>query len=142
MAVVLQIWKQKKTTAIGAYPKVSLKAARIEREIAKTELANGIDPCELRKFSKSTQELKSFNNFESIANEWFKKQSHTWVESHCQDVRRRLEANLYPSLGSLSIATIEPIDVSKSVQKIENRGSYDLAHRVLGVCGQVFRYAV
>jgi len=28
------------------------------------------------------------------------------------------------------------------VRIIEHRGSYDLAHRVLGVCGQVFRYGV
>ena len=28
------------------------------------------------------------------------------------------------------------------IRIIEQRGSYDLAHRVLGVCGQVFRYGV
>ena len=133
---------KQKTLAIGVYPDLSLKDARVQREIAKSQLADGIDPSALRKSSKITQVLESFNTFESIANEWFKKQSHTWVESHCKDVRRRLEANIYPSLGSLSISSIEPIDVLKSVQKIENRGSYDLAHRVLGVCGQVFRYAV
>jgi integrase len=28
------------------------------------------------------------------------------------------------------------------IRIIEHRGSYDLAHRVLGVCGQVFRYGI
>ena len=133
---------KQKTLALGVYPQVTLIDARFARDIAKKQLSEGLDPCELRKSCKHSQNLQPNNTFESIANEWFIKQSHTWVESHCRDVKRRLEANIYPSLGSLSISKIEPIDVLKSVQKIENRGSYDLAHRVLGVCGQVFRYAV
>ena len=133
---------KQKTLALGVYPLISLQEARLARDRAKKQLSEGEDPCELRKSSKSNQALIAINNFKTIADEWFIKQSHTWVKSHATDVRRRLEANLYPVLGSLSISNIEPIDVLKTVQIIEKRGSYDLAHRVLGVCGQVFRYAV
>lgn len=40
------------------------------------------------------------------------------------------------------INTIEAPQLLNMIRIIEQRGSYDLAHRVLGVCGQVFRYGV
>ncbi len=133
---------KQKTLALGVYPNINLQQARHEREIAKKKLYEDIDPCEERKALKNPKNPQNTNTFESVANEWFKKQSHIWVKSHSDDVIRRLEVNIYPSLGSLEISSIQPIDVLNSVRKIENRGAFDLAHRVLGVCGQVFRYAV
>ena len=40
------------------------------------------------------------------------------------------------------IAEIEAPELLAAVRKIEERGAHDLAHRVLSVCGQVFRYGI
>ena len=55
---------------------------------------------------------------------------------------RRLEMNVFPCIGMYPISKIEAPQLLNMVRIIEHRGSYDLAHRVLGVCGQVFRYGV
>lgn len=65
-----------------------------------------------------------------------------WVSHHASDVLRRLEANLFADLGARSIAEITAPDLLAAVRKIEHRGAHDLAHRVLQVASQVFRYGV
>ncbi len=59
-----------------------------------------------------------------------------------QNVLRRLEGNVFPYIGRYPIDTIEAPQLLNMIRIIEQRGSFDLAHRVLGVCGQVFRYGV
>jgi integrase len=57
-------------------------------------------------------------------------------------VQRRLETNLFPDLGGRPLAEISPPDLLAAVRKVERRGAYDLAHRMLSVASQVFRYGV
>jgi len=64
------------------------------------------------------------------------------VKHHAEDVKRRLEVNTFPHIGARPIAEIEPPELLATIREIELRRAYDLAHRVLGVCGQVFRYGV
>lgn len=134
--------KLQKTLAIGVYPEVSLFAAREQVTNVKMLIASQIDPSEIRKKSKSNVQNESTNSFQVIANEWFTKQKKVWVDSHIKDVKRRLEQNLYPKLGKLPVNQITSIQVLEAVRVIEKRGAIDLSHRVLGVCSQVFRYAV
>ena len=59
-----------------------------------------------------------------------------------RDVLRRLEANLFPDLDARPIAEINAPELLAAVRKIEHRGAHDLAHRILQVASQVFRYGV
>ena len=133
---------KQKTLVLGVYPEISLFDAREKASAAKEILASGADPSEHRKQVKLTDKLESDNTFESVAKEWFAKQQKTWVDSHTVDVKRRLEANIYPKIGSLPINQITPLQALDMVRAIEKRKAFDLAHRVLGVCSQVFRYGV
>jgi len=135
---------KEKRLALGVYPKMSLADARKEREKAKDFLKDGKDPSEemSKKALKAANMTIAENSFESVAREWFGKRIHIWVPSHTADVKRRLEVNVFPDLGRRPIAEIEAPDLLATVRKIEERGSYDLAHRVLSVCGQVFRYGI
>lgn len=135
---------KEKRLALGVYPKMSLADARKEREKAKDFLNEGKDPSEemSKKALKAANMTSAENSLESVAREWFGKRTHIWVPSHTADVKRRLEVNVFPDLGRRPIAEIEAPDLLATVRKIEERGSYDLAHRVLSVCGQVFRYGI
>lgn len=135
---------KEKRLALGVYPKMSLAEARKERERAKGFLKDGKDPSEemSKKALKAANMTSAENSFESVALEWYGKRIHIWVPSHAADVKRRLEVNVFPDLGRRPIAEIEAPDLLATVRKIEERGSYDLAHRVLSVCGQVFRYGI
>lgn len=133
---------KQKTLSLGVYPEVSLFDAREKTLDAKKQLKNGIDPSANKKLAKLTTKLEFDNSFESVANEWFVKQQNSWVDSHKTDVKRRLESNIFPKIGNLPINQIQPIQVLGIVRAIEKREAFDLSHRVLGVCGQVFRYGV
>lgn len=130
--------QKQKTLALGVYPEVSLQEAREKALEAKKLLKDRIDPSVSKKASKS----ESDDSFQAVAIEWFLKQKTTWVESHTTDVKRRLEKDIYPKIGQLPISQITSMQVLEVVRIIEKRQATDLAHRVLGVCGQVFRYAV
>ncbi len=133
---------KEKRLALGVYPEVSLKEARRKRDEARKRLADGQDPSETRKAEKRARLLAAENSFEAVAREWYGKQVHTWVKTHARDVLRRLEGNIFPPLGHRPIAEIDAPELLATIRKIEARGAYDLAHRVLAVCGQVFRYGV
>jgi integrase len=57
-------------------------------------------------------------------------------------VMRRLEAGVFPSLGSKPIADVTAPQLLAMAKAIESRGALDIAKRALQTCGQVFRYAV
>lgn len=133
---------KEKRLALGVYPEVSLKEARRKRDDARKLLASGRDPGETRKAEKRARLLAAENSFEAVAREWYGKQVHTWVKTHAKDVLRRLEVNIFPPLGYRPLAEIDAPELLATIRKIEARGAYDLAHRVLAVCGQVFRYGV
>jgi integrase len=53
-----------------------------------------------------------------------------------------LERDVFPWLGTKPITDILPIDILTCIRRVEDRGTIETAHRVLQICGQVFRYAV
>jgi integrase len=133
---------KRKLISLGVFPDVSLAQARDRRDEARKLLADGVDPSAQRKAEKREAAGDAANTFEAVAREWYVKQAKVWVSHHANDVLRRLEANLFPDLGDRPISTISAPALLAAVRKIEQRGAHDLAHRVLQVASQVFRYGV
>jgi integrase len=133
---------KRKLISLGVFPDVSLAQARDRRDEARKLLADGVDPSVQRKTAKREAAGEAANTFEAVAREWYAKQAKVWVSHHASDVLRRLEANLFPDLGDRPISTITAPELLAAVRKIEQRGAHDLAHRVLQVASQVFRYGV
>lgn len=149
---------KEKRLSLGVYPDVPLasravknresgkietiKGARERRDEVRALLAAGIDPSAHRQAEKRAAEGAEVNSFEHVAREWYARQAHVWVPHHASDVLRRLEGNLFPEIGAEPIAKITAPVLLAAVRKIEHRGAHDLAHRVLQVASQVFRYGV
>lgn len=132
---------KEKRLAIGVYPEINLKEARLKRDDARRLLADGIDPAIHRKAVKAAR-VKASETFEVIAREWFEKEKSAWVPGHAARVIRRLERNVFPWIGTRPIADMNAPELLKVVKRIEDRGRADMAHRALQNCGQVFRYAI
>jgi len=133
---------KEKSLSLGVYPAIGLSKARKSAQAEHDRLASDLDPSAERRTKKLRDKLSTANSFEAVAREWYGKQLHTWVAHHADDVLRRLEKNIFPHIGKQIIGEIEAPELLYAVRVIEKRGSYDLAHRVLQVCGQVFRYGV
>lgn len=133
---------KEKLLSLGTYPDVGLKDARERRDAARKLLANGIDPAFNRKAQKATRQERATNSFEVVAREWYEKFSGSWVESHGSRIIRRLERDIFPHLGGRPVAEVNAPELLAVVRRIESRGAVETAHRALGNCGQVFRYAI
>jgi len=133
---------KEKLVSLGTFPEVGLKEARERRDLARKQLAAGVDPGEHRKAAKSAKADRAANSFEVIAREWIAKYSPTWAGSHSNKVIRRLENDVFPWIGGRAIAEITAPEVLTVLRRIESRGALDTSHRALQNCGQVFRYAV
>ncbi|MCH7869905.1 MAG: integrase arm-type DNA-binding domain-containing protein [Myxococcales bacterium] len=131
-----------KRLSMGVYPDVTLKLARERRDEARKLLANGIDPSAHRKANKSAKFGRAANSFEVVATEWFDKQKPNWAPAHAARVLSRLERYVFPWIGSTPIADVSAPDVLGVIQRIEKDGALETAHRTLGNCSQVIRYAV
>lgn len=133
---------KEKRLALGAYPEITLKAARDRRDEARALLADGIDPGIERKMQKSAKGERDANSFETIAREWLAKNAPTWAASHTENILRRLERDLFPWLGSRPVAEITAPELLAVLRRIEARGANETAHRAKENCGQIFRYAI
>jgi integrase len=124
---------KEKLLALGSYPEVSLKRAREKRDEARVHLADGRDPSALRATAKA-------DNFEAIAREWLAKR-----DLSPGTIRRdqdRLEQFIFPRLGNRPVRKLTAAEILAEIQRIEERGTIETAHRTLSLCSQVMRYAV
>ena len=133
---------KEKLLSLGVYPDVSLKDARTRRDEARKLLADGIDPGIHRQAQKSARQERAANSFEVVAREWYAKFSPNWAEHHGDRIIRRFERDIFPWIGGRPIAEVTAPELLAVVQKIENRGAIETAHRALANCGQVFRFAI
>ena len=133
---------KEKRLSLGVYPDVSLKKARERHGSARKLLADGVNPSENRKAQKDSQLERAANSFEVIAREWHKKQSSTWSARHSDGIIKRLERDIFPWLGEKAISELTPKDLLTVLRRVEERNAIESAHRILGNCGQIFRYAV
>ncbi len=130
-----------KTLALGVYPKISLKDARIAHEEARELLSRGIEPNEYKKLQQLQGSSKA-DTFEAVALEWFSIWKKDNSASHAKRTLARLNNDAFPWLGSRQIVAIEPPEILVVLRRIESRGALETAHRVKQLIGQVFRYAV
>lgn len=132
---------KQKTLAIGIYPDRSLADARAHHLSAREKLNSGIDPSEIRKVEKITQNLTTSDLFECVAREWFNQKILHKSASHQARTLRILEKDLFPVIGSRPASNITWLELTAVLHKIQTR-SVDIAQRAKQVASAVFRYAV
>ncbi|MDA8628286.1 integrase arm-type DNA-binding domain-containing protein [Pseudomonadales bacterium] len=133
---------KEKRISLGTYPDISLVRARERRDEARTQVAEGLDPSEVKKAQKHQGIESSENSFEIIALEWHLNRAQGWSQIHAENVMGRLKRDVFPWLGKRPVAEITPTELLSVLRRIEERGANETAHRVKGNCGEVFRYAI
>ena len=129
---------KQKTLAIGTYPEIGLKDARDKHLEARKLLTQDIDPSEKRRAEKS----KSENTFKAWAELWWNHWRVGKSPRHADYARRRLEADVFPSIGERPVTDIDAYDIVLTIKQIAARGALDMAKRAHQMIGQVFRYAI
>jgi len=133
---------KEKRLAIGAYPEVSLRAARSARDEARKQQRGGTDPVQQRRLDKLTRSISSDDTFEGVAREFHGVKSAGWSEHYAKRWLERLQKDVFPWLGSLPLDQITAPLLLQTLRRVEARGVRELAHSLLEACGQTLRYGV
>ncbi|MEC9360116.1 MAG: tyrosine-type recombinase/integrase [Pseudomonadota bacterium] len=133
---------KEKRLSLGAYPSVSLRQARLDRDAARALLHAGADPVAARQDEKRTQRMRLGTTFEAVARTWHAQWKCGRSQRHAEYVLRRLEADVFPEIGTRPITEITAPRMLVVAKKIESRGALDVAKRMLQTSGQIMRYAV
>jgi integrase len=131
---------KEKQLALGSYPDMSLKSARLARDAAKLQKSEGIDPVQARKLEKLKVKRNTRDTFKTIALEWYSKQAPQWSESHAGRMLRQLERDLFPWIGDRPIEQIHAMELLAALQKVEERGALETADRALMLARQIWDY--
>jgi hypothetical protein len=133
---------KEKKLVIGPYPKVSLKAARLERDRARGDLAQGKDPAGEKQRRKAEAALAALDNFEKVARACHGLKALTWSDRYAAAVLSRLKLHAFPTLGPVPIKSITPPLVLAVIRAIEAKGSRHMAHKVRNHISDVFVWAI
>lgn len=128
--------------AIGEYPEVSLAAARVEHDKARSLVKQGIHPSHNRQVERLSTQLANANTFEAVANEWISKKASRWTSYYQRQVESFLGADVYPYIGKLPIRSVTAAHLLEIIRRIEERGAATVALLVRQWSSAIFRYAV
>ena len=128
--------------ALGSYPDVSLTAARKARDAARLKKSDGINLVQARQVEKLKATVGTGDTLEATANDWLARGKPNWSATHYVRELRNITKDLIPYLGKRAITSVKPIELLAVVQKVEERGALDVAHRVLLTAHSVWCHAV
>ncbi|MBQ7609297.1 MAG: tyrosine-type recombinase/integrase [Desulfovibrionaceae bacterium] len=137
--------KARRTYTVGMYTNdsnsVSLLKARETLIQVKKWLKENKDPAEEKRNleKKQTEQLITFEN---ISREWFEQTTIHSVENHRKIIIRMLENYIFPFLGNVPITDIKGKDIIECLRKIEDKGYFDIPHRLANIIARIFRYAI
>jgi hypothetical protein len=124
--------------AFGAYPTISLADARAQRDAARKNLADGVDPAVRRKLEKQAKVV----TFRIVADELLEKMRREGRAAATLTKTSWLLEFALSDIGDRPISKISAQELLNVLRKIEARGNYETARRLRSTCGMVFRYAI
>lgn len=144
-----RLWRMKyrvagkeKLLAFGAYPEVPLTEARDLRDAARRAIREGLDPAlERKRRALANRDLAALT-FEVMARQWHDLERGRWAHIHADDVIRSLERDVFPDLGTMPVASIDPPLVLATLRKVELRGSIETAKRLRQRMSAVFVFGI
>jgi integrase len=140
--------------SFGAYPSTTTESARRKAEKARVQIANDIDPAEVKKQIKELANVDADNAklkeagltipncFADITSQWLASIAH--LTSAITQIKKtsRLERLAFPVLGDLPIKDIRSSDVLAALKPLIDKMQLETAHRLHAEIGSVFAYAI
>lgn len=133
---------KQKTLALGIYPEIPLKEARVLRDEARRLLLQNIDPSEQRKQQKRQGVMNEHNTFSILARQWWELKYGLWTVKHANRLWNRLKVNTFSELDRKPMDQVEPADILSILKTIQDRDALELASQVLQDVRRVFSYGV
>ena len=140
--------------SFGAYPSTTTESARRKAEKAREQLANDIDPAELKKQNKVLENLIAknakrkedgltvLNSFADLTRQWLASVAHLTSKTTQIKKASRLERLAFPVLGDMQIKEIKSSDILAALKPLIDKMQLETAHRLHAEISSVFSYAI
>jgi integrase len=123
---------------IGRYPEMSLKRAREERDKRAGVLTQDKSPAQMKRLSK--QQFTAEMTLKDFGERYFSEvTAKRWKDPG--NIRRWLDNDIYPWLGSKALKEITPADVQRVVFRKRDHGAPASAAKIRGLLKEIFEYA-
>jgi integrase len=119
-----QLAGRRREMGLGSFPEISLKKARQEVSIKRSQLSVGIDPLAARDIERAVQREAQRTNeakqlkFEILAKDYCQAHGGSWSEKWRKGWLRKLELYAFDHIGKLSAEEIDTPQVLKVLQPI------------------------
>jgi integrase len=123
---------------IGNYPEVGLAEARKRRDEWAGMVARGESPKRAVQAAKSVM----LNTVKAFGTEWLNEQVVGKSDSYVTTMRRLMTKDVFPTLGSIPLASVKPADILELCDKIKSRGSPKMALLTRNVLRRMYDYAI
>ncbi len=123
--------------SLGSFPEVGLGAARKTVDEMRAKVAN--HKCPLAVINK-----RDHLSFASYYEQWQAMKAtgpKPWQPKYVAQTQRRFERHVLPTIGAKRITEITPQECLRVIQKVEEKGRYDLARKMKQFMEGVFNYA-
>ena len=114
-------------TTLGVWPQMSLFAARAARDDAAGKVAYTGTKTTFRELA------------ERFLNAHLRR---TASEGHVEKIEHRLSRYIYPEIGDTDVAAVTSPKVYEISALAEQDGHIELAHRIIGLVGQILRFGI
>lgn len=131
--------------ALGRYPEISLKEARVRREESRVLVAQGIHPLKRRRQEVLVKRLAGDRQFQGVFDQWLAHRSLTLQpgrQSTLEQIERIFRKDILPTLARRSIYEITQEDLLAVLVKIEARKALTIAEKCRSWLKQLFRFAL
>lgn len=126
------------TLTIGNYPEISLADARKRRDEWAVLVARGESPKRAMQAEKSAK----LNTVAAFGAEWLEEQVKGKSDSYVTTMRRLMQKDVYPVLGSMPLADVKPIDILELCDRIKSRGAPKMALLTRNVLRRMYDFAI
>lgn len=133
--------KKRANLSFGAYPSISLAAARKLKDEARELLAHNIDPQHKKKEKEAEMVLKEASTLESITRQWFELKRNKITESYAEDIIRSLENHVFPKLGNYPISKITAPIAIECLTPLAKSDRLEMVKRVSQRLNDIMTYA-
>ena len=133
---------KEKRLALGSYPEITLKAARVARDDARKLQRDGIDPVLQRRVEKLDNLGAGDATFEAVAREFHATHKDGWSPHYAKRWLERTEKDLFPFIGPVQLSAIKAPLLLHALKRVEQRGAIETAHSLRQYAGQVFRHGI
>lgn len=123
--------------SFGIYPEVGLKQAREKRDEAREQLSKNNNPISIKRIKKASESL----TLQNVIEEWLELRKRSTSEATITQ-NERIIKNITNWLGTVAIKDIKRTDIIFALEKMQNRGVVESAHRLLSLINKIYMYAV